>query len=97
MLESTVERRFVDLVKKRWPTAICLKLAALGRRGMPDRLVLLPGGVVAFVELKRPGGEATTLQVHVHGLLRALGFKVGVFDDAKEAVLWVASQDHISG
>jgi hypothetical protein len=47
---------------------------------MPDRIVLLPGGSMAFVEVKRPGEKPRPLQVARHGLLRGLGFKVFVLD-----------------
>ena len=47
---------------------------------MPDRLVLLPGGKIGFVEVKAPGKEPRPLQVARHGLLRRLGFKVYVLD-----------------
>jgi hypothetical protein len=34
----------------------CLKWTCPGWAGVPDRLVLLPGGMVIFVETKRPKG-----------------------------------------
>ena len=51
---------------------------------MPDRLVLLPGGKISFVEVKAPGKEPRPLQVARHGLLRRLGFKVFVLDDPEQ-------------
>jgi hypothetical protein len=48
-------------------------------RGWPDRLVLLPGGVLYFFELKRPhGGKFEPLQLRIHKKLRDLGFRVFV-------------------
>ncbi len=36
---------------------VCLKWTCPGHRGVPDRMILFPGGVIAFVELKRPGAK----------------------------------------
>ena len=47
---------------------------------MPDRLVLLPDGYIAFVELKAPGKKPRPLQLARHRLLRRLGFPVYVID-----------------
>lgn len=47
--------------------------------GLPDRLVLLPGGRAAFVELKKPeGGVVAPLQVLRHRELDKLGFSTVV-------------------
>ena len=36
---------------------LCLKWVCPGHTGVPDRMILFPGGVIAFVELKRPGAK----------------------------------------
>lgn len=42
---------------------VCIKLSPVGLRGVPDRLIVLPGPRVVFVELKRPkGGVISALQ-----------------------------------
>ena len=47
--------------------------------GMPDRVVMLPGGVLVWVETKKPkGGRVTKLQRVQHDRLRALGQRVEV-------------------
>ena len=51
---------------------------------MPDRLVLLPHGRCAFVELKAPGKLPRPLQLKRHEQLRALGFKVFVLDNVED-------------
>jgi len=56
------------------------KFVSPGNSGVPDRLVCLPGGRVAFVELKAPGKKPTVLQERQHNLLRNLGFYVQVID-----------------
>ena len=47
---------------------------------MPDRLVLLPGDKIGFVEIKAPGKVPRPLQVARHRLLKRLGFQVFVLD-----------------
>jgi hypothetical protein len=74
VLERDLERRFKREVERRGAQAI--KLTSPGRRGMPDRLVIIPGGRVVFVELKAPGGRLTPLQRRRADDLRAQGFTV---------------------
>lgn len=79
MREREIERQFALAVKK--CGGICPKFVAPGYDGMPDRLVLLPDGKLAFVELKAPGKKPRKLQIARHRLLCKLGFKVYVLDD----------------
>lgn len=79
MRESTVERKLVTEAKKRGGFA--LKFVSPGLDGVPDRLVLFPGGRVAFVELKAPGKKMRPLQVMRAEQLRALGFRVYCVDN----------------
>ena len=75
--ESVVEDYLVQEVKRRFVRGFALKLRFM--RGWPDRIVLLPGGILFFVELKRPvGGKFEPLQERIHEKIRALGFKVYV-------------------
>ncbi len=85
--EASVEAAFVRLLRRHGLPS--LKLNVAGQRGWPDRLVLLPGGEVVFVELKRPGGKARKLQEHVHKRLAALGFRIAVCDDSVLAAAFV--------
>ncbi len=74
--EDTVENHLKKVITARG--GYCIKLMV---RSWPDRLVLLPGGVIAFVELKRPkGGKYEPLQVRRHDRLRELGFTVLVLN-----------------
>lgn len=82
MREKQVEQRLVQEVKKRG--GICPKFTSPGFAGMPDRLILLPGGRFAFAELKAPGEKPRPLQLARHRLLRRLGFPVFVIDDIKQ-------------
>lgn len=76
--EKAVERKLVELVKAN--KGLCIKLLCDNFIGLPDRLVLLPGGKIAFVELKTTGKKPRRIQVIVHERLRALGFTVEVID-----------------
>lgn len=78
MLESAIERAFVARVKSLG--GIAEKFTSPGRRSVPDRLVTLPGGVIIFVELKRPGGKPTVAQLRDHERRLALGCDVRVID-----------------
>ena len=77
--EKAIEQKLVRAVKA--VGGIAPKFTSPGTDGMPDRLVLLPEGRVAFVEVKRKGKTPTPLQAARHGLLRRLGFRVFVLDD----------------
>ncbi len=63
---------------------ICPKFVSPGMNGMPDRLILLPGGKIAFAEIKAPSKEPRQLQSARHSTLKKLGFKVFVIDDSKQ-------------
>lgn len=54
---------------------LCVKLNPAGYVGIPDRMVLLPGGVVVFVECKKPrGGKVGKLQFVWRDRLVEMGF-----------------------
>ncbi len=79
MKEKILERRLVLAVKK--AGGVCPKFVSPGLDGMPDRLILLPGGRIAFAEVKRHGEKPRPLQAARHGMLRRLGFAVYMLDD----------------
>lgn len=82
MKEKEVERQLVAAVKAAggW----CPKFVSPGTNGMPDRIILMPGGRIAFVEVKAPGRKPRKLQIRRHVRLRHLGFPVFVLDDPSE-------------
>lgn len=82
MREKVIEKKLVQAVKA--AGGIAPKLVSPGFDGMPDRIVLLPGGHIGFVEVKAPGEKPRPLQLARHGLLRRLGFKVYVLDDEQQ-------------
>ena len=84
MREKIIERKFIQAVKAMG--GIALKFTSPGVDGMPDRLVILPIGYIAFVEVKAPGLKPRPLQVKKHEMLRRLGCKVFVLDDEGQIV-----------
>ena len=62
---------------------MCIKLTSQYQRGLPDRLILMLGGLVCFVELKTTGKKPTALQRVTHERLRALGYRVEVVDTSE--------------
>ena len=80
--EKQIEQALVRAVKN--SGGIALKFVSPGFDGMPDRIVLLPHGVIAFVEVKAPGKKPRALQVSRHGMLRKLGFRVYVLDSEEQ-------------
>lgn len=84
--ERTVEQDLRRSIESMIPGARCVKFVSPGWTGVPDRMILLPGGAVVFAELKRPGETPRPRQVYVHRILRQLGFVVFGCVDSKEAV-----------
>lgn len=78
MREYVVENAFRDEVARQG--GLALKFSSQTMNGVPDRLVLLPGGKVGFVELKAPGKQMRPLQVKRKQQLEALGFPVYCVD-----------------
>ena len=82
MREKIIEQKLVTAVKKHG--GICPKFTSPGFDGMPDRLLLLPHGKFAFVEVKAPGEKPRPLQQARHGVLQKLGYRVYVLDDMNQ-------------
>ena len=82
MREKQIEQKFVRATKNMG--GIAPKFVSPSFDGMPDRIVLLPGGHIGFVEVKASREKPRPLQLARHGLLRRLGFKVFVLDDEQQ-------------
>jgi len=80
--EKYIEQKLVKAVKERG--GIAPKFVSPGLDGVPDRIVLLPMGRMAFVELKAPGKKMRPLQVKRKTQLEALGFLVYCVDDVEQ-------------
>lgn len=72
--EKSIEAKFKKCVES--TGARCLKFVSPGFVGVPDRIILLPGGTVFFAELKAPKKKERARQVYVQKILRELGFVV---------------------
>ena len=82
MREKTVEQKLVRAVRA--AGGLAPKWVSPGLDGVPDRIVLLPGGRIAFAELKAPGKKPRPLQEVRIRHLRKLGFPVYVIDDPRQ-------------
>ena len=79
MREKQIEQKLVKAVRN--AGGLCPKFVSPGLAGMPDRLILLPGRRLAFVEVKAPGEKPRKIQQKRRHELEALGFRVYVLDD----------------
>lgn len=95
-LEKDVESALIKHIKQEGGK--CVKWVSPGNSGVPDRIILLPGGRILFAELKRPkGGKLSALQKIWHKWLRALGFTVFVVwtkEEAKAVIEYIRSTNH---
>lgn len=82
MLEKTVERTLLMKVRRRG--GLAFKFVSPGMAGVPDRVVLLPDGKIAFVELKAPGKKPRALQRYRMRQIEDLGFRVVVLDEIEQ-------------
>lgn len=82
MRESIIEKALVRAVKNRG--GLALKFVSPGFDGVPDRLVLIAVGRIAFIELKAPGKQMRPLQIKRKRQLEALGFSVYCIDSIEQ-------------
>lgn len=83
MREKEIEKYLADLVTAQGGMA--LKFVSPGCTGVPDRVVILPGGKIGFLELKAPGGKPRKEQAYRIRQLRELGCRAG-FADSREDI-----------
>jgi len=82
MRERVIEKKLIRAVRQ--SGGLALKFVSPGVAGVPDRLLLFPGGRAAFAEVKAPGEKPRPLQVHRMKQLRELGFRVYVVDSEEK-------------
>ena len=81
MREKVIENKLKKAVKEKG--GLCLKFVSPGFDGVPDRIILMPGGIMAFAELKAPGKKLRPLQERRKRQLEALGFLVFCIDNTE--------------
>jgi len=81
MNEKFIERKLVEAVKKMG--GLAPKFVSPGLDGVPDRIILLPGGHIAFAETKAPGKKMRPLQIRRKQQMEGLGFKVYCIDSTE--------------
>ena len=74
--EKRVEALLVSGVKQMG--GLAYKFVSPGNSGVPDRIILMPGGKIYFVELKREGGQLTNLQKRQINRIQKLDCQVDV-------------------
>lgn len=82
VLEKHIEQKLIKKVKDKG--GLALKLVSPSLDGLPDRLLLLSKGKIAFAELKAPGKKLRPLQEKRKRQLEELGFLVFEIDNANE-------------
>ena len=82
MLEKKIEQALLSRVTALHGT--CEKFVSPGRRGVPDRLVTLPGGRIIFVELKSPSGRWSPSQIRDHERRIQMGCEVRVINNIED-------------
>jgi len=88
MLEKEIERTLTRIVKERG--GMCFKFVSPARAGVPDRIVLAPGGKVIFVELKAAGGKVSKVQAAQIERMRKLGADVRVLYGLSKTITFLS-------
>ena len=82
MREKIIEEKLIKAI--RLMGGLAPKFVSPGFDGVPDRLILLPNGRMAFAELKAPGKQLRPLQKRRKRQLETLGFRVFVIDNTDQ-------------
>ena len=82
MREKDIEHKLVTETVRRG--GVALKFVSPGCAGMPDRIVMMKGGKMGFVELKAPGKKPRPIQTRRIRQMRNMGFKVFVVDGMEQ-------------
>ena len=80
--EKSIEQALVRQAKKCGGMAV--KFVSPGLDGVPDRIILLPGGHIGFAEIKTTGLKPRPLQMRRKRQLEQLGFSVFILDEPEQ-------------
>ena len=95
MLERQIEAYLVKQVKDLG--GIAYKFVSPANRGVADRIVMLPGGGVVFVELKTADGKLTPLQEQFAKDMTRLGQNYIVLRSKEEVDAFATTLSRICG
>lgn len=87
MREKVIEEYLRDQIKA--IGGIAYKFVSPGNVGVPDRLVVLPGGHVIFAEMKAPGGKLTSMQQNQISKIRMRDADVWVLASKQEVDVFI--------
>ena len=91
MLEKNIEAHLVKRVKE--IGGMAYKFVSPAHRGVADRVVCLPNGVVWFVELKAPGGRLSPLQKVFEDDMARLRQRYVCLWSKEQVDVWVKEQN----
>lgn len=81
-LEKVIEKKVCDYAKAKG--ILVFKFTSPARRSVPDRMFILPGGKVFFIEFKRKGQKPTDAQTVEIKKMEKQGSHVHVVDNVLE-------------
>jgi hypothetical protein len=84
MKEAELERKVVEWCRRHG--LLTYKFVSPSSRGVPDRIVICPGGGILFLELKQPGSKPTALQLHEIDRLHSAGCKACWSDNYNDII-----------
>jgi hypothetical protein len=92
MNENQIENKLIREVAKLG--GLTIKFTSPSVRGLPDRIVLLPGGRMTFIELKAPGKVCRPLQLYRAHQFEKLGFRVECLDTYQAINIFIEGVKH---
>lgn len=84
--ETLIESELTAGVKAQG--GMCIKFAPI-TAGVPDRIVILPGGRIYFIELKKPGGKVRAIQTVIHRKFALRGVNVVILFSREDVFKWL--------